>query len=334
MSINRFYLFRSNIKELEYYHKYKDLYEFERYCHDFYMLFPMELLRNDIMDEVVIYRFSDIERQPIQFEINSKPYTQKWIRHLDDIFKDPSATMTFWRGGFTEYDNMINKNPKFFGRMLYLAASKRIVPTNNKYDNVLIESDNDSSTSNSKPFYKTVNPNIFKPLNLKPEYDLCWICNFSQISQKGQEWFIKKISESKRLRKLKILHLGNNPSIGAKLSTSYGINNITFADWKPREEINEYLNKSRFGIVTSNMNDGCPRTSTEILGSGTPLLVRDQTRLLSYYKTHGVVVFSENPEETIINSVTNYDYYKQDLLDTMDTLSMKTICMKNFDLWF
>lgn len=332
--MNRFYLFRSNIKELEYYHKYRDLKEFEFSCHDFYMLFPMELLRNNIMDEVVIYRFSDVKIDPIIFEINSKLFIQKWIQNSEDIFKEPKPIMSFWRGGFKEYDSMINKNPNFFGKKIYLGASKRIKPINNLYDMILVEDDNDLSIEKSKPFYKTVNNNIFKPLTLDSKYDLCWVCNFSQISQKGQEWFIKKISESEKLRKLKIVHLGNNSAVGIKLSNKYKVDNIIFDGWKSRNVINEYLNKSKFGIVTSNKEDGCPRVSTEILGSGTPLLIRDQTRLLSHYKNHGVIEYSEYPEEIIINSIINYNYYKQDLLQNFDTLSINCICKKNFDLWF
>ena len=49
-----FWLFRSNIRNLEYYHQYTNLDEFEKNCHDFYMLLPIWLLRNNYFDEVML----------------------------------------------------------------------------------------------------------------------------------------------------------------------------------------------------------------------------------------------------------------------------------------
>lgn len=330
--ITRFYLFRSNIRELEYYHSYNNLVDFEKNCHDFYMLFPLELLRNNLVDEVVIYRFLNTLKDPIIFKLNSRKFIQKWIKSPLDIFNDQKPQLSFWRGGFQEYDYMISKDQRFFGKKIYLGASKRVKPGNNFYDKVLVESDYDlHHIDKSIPFYKTANQNIFKVIDMKKEFDLCWICNFTQITQKGQEWFIKIISESNELKKLKIIHLGNNPEMGIQLSKKYKISNITFLGWKPRYIINEFLNKSKFGVVTSNSEDGCPRVSTEILMSGTPLLIRDQTRLLSFYDDLGIAKFSNYLE--IIDALDNYEIYRSKILKNLNILSIKNICNKNFELW-
>ena len=45
-----FWLFRSDIKALEYYHEYKDLQTFKSKCHDYYLLLPLWLLENDYFD--------------------------------------------------------------------------------------------------------------------------------------------------------------------------------------------------------------------------------------------------------------------------------------------
>ena len=87
--------------------------------------------------------------------------------------------MSFFRGGFKEYSNVIKKNKTFFGTSLYLGASNRMVPNyNDEYDLILLESEIDINKckNNNKiiPFYKTTNPFIFKDLKIKnKKYDIC-----------------------------------------------------------------------------------------------------------------------------------------------------------------
>jgi hypothetical protein len=54
-----FWLFRPNLKTLEYYHKFTSLKTFKEQCHDYYLIFPLWLLENNYFDEVVIWRLSD-----------------------------------------------------------------------------------------------------------------------------------------------------------------------------------------------------------------------------------------------------------------------------------
>ena len=85
-----FWLFRSNIKHLEYYHKYDNLEEFEMNCHDFYMLFPIWLLRENHFDAVVIWRLSTKPPKEITFNVDGKTYTQRWVRNFS-LATDPSS---------------------------------------------------------------------------------------------------------------------------------------------------------------------------------------------------------------------------------------------------
>ena len=57
--MRNFWVFRTNLKSLEYYHKYTDLTEFINNCHDYYLLFPLWLLKNDYMDTATIWRLTD-----------------------------------------------------------------------------------------------------------------------------------------------------------------------------------------------------------------------------------------------------------------------------------
>ena len=135
------------------------------------------------------------------------------------------------------------------------------------------------------------------------DIDILWPNNLSQIRYKGAEYFIDKISKSKFLKSLNIVHAGNNPKLLNKIKNNYGVTNIKSAGLISRPVLNKLLNQSKFGLVTSNRTDGCPRISTEILCSGTPLLIRDKTRLLKYYKQRGVIEFNDNNVEKVIKKI-------------------------------
>ena len=336
--MKRFSLFRSNLKNLESYHKFNDIENFEKECWDFYLMMGIEFLKLKKFDEVVVWRFSNKKIKDKVFIVNKRKFIQRWIQKLDEVFDYPKSEITLFRGGFPEYCKLTLKNKNHFGLKLYLGASFRTIPQyGGHYDKVLVESDLDlNKAKNSIPFYKTANDKIFYSFDVQPEnksYDICWPCNFTQIRHKGQEFFIRETSKSKFLRSLKIVHCGNNPKVGFKLCKKYNISNISFMGHTSREELNIVLNESKFGLVTSNINDGCPRVSTEILSSECPLLIRSSTRFLSYYKSlDQVFKFNDqNISEVIKNSFKKYNKIKKKI--NLDKLSMKKICEMNFDLW-
>ena len=335
--MRRFHLFRSNIRNLEYYHDYRTFDEFERKCHDFYLMMGVQFLKNDDFDEVIIWRLKP--KKPIKditFDINGKKFIQKWVDSFDDVLNHPKPTVTFWRGGFKEYDKVTKNNHEFFSPgSLYLAAGRRIVPEfGGIYDKILIES-NDDLDDNRVIFYKTCNPEVFKPLDMKSYmYDLCLVGNFTQKDYKGQEFFIQQVSESDYLSTLKIVHIGNKPEIGKKLCDKYDVDNIEFKGWVERPAANTILNVSRFGVVCSNKKDGCPRVSTEVLCSGTPLLIRDKTRIPNYYKKYGTLTFNDNNlEDVVYEGLLNFKKYRKSLHKNIERLSMKSVCKKNIKQW-
>lgn len=336
-----FWLFRSNIKHLEYYHKYNNLQDFEENCHDFYMLFPIWLLRNNHFDTVVIWRLSKTPPKEINFNVDGKLYSQRWVRNFSEVLKSPSPIISFFRGGFQEYDKAVSQNPKHFGKKLYLGTGKRIYPQyGGKYDIYLQEDAKDfRDNKNCLPFYKTASSKIFYPYNL-PEVehtmnDICWPCNFAQIRHKGQETFIKAVGKSDYLKSLKIAHCGNKPGVGKKLCEKYGVKNIKFYGEVDRKTLNHVLNFSRFGLCMSNRVDGCPRVATEILMSGTPLIVRDLTRLIPYYKKNGVIEVNEkNIAKKIKEGMKEYDNYKRQVQYAIEhSISFDVICRKNIYRW-
>ena len=332
-----FYMFRSNIKNLEYYHEYKDLETFEKKCHDFYLLQGLWILKNTDIDEVVIWRLTKKPKKDIPFEVDHNIFIQRWVNNFDEVFKDRKPFISFFRGGFKEYADIVNKNPNHFKTSLYLGASKRFFPAyGDKYDIILLEDESDFKPNfNCQPFYKTCNPNIFFPMDLHKNIDILWSHNLSQIRHKGAEFFVREISKSKFLKSLKIVHTGNKSKVLKKLCNKYNVTNIRSIGWVERPVLNQLLNKSKFALNTSNRVDGCPRISTEILCSGTPLLIRDKTRLLDYYKKKGVIEFNDNNvEKKIKGAFKEYDKHEKDILKVVNNeLSMDNICRMNWNLW-
>ena len=334
--MRRFYLFRTNLSTLETYHSITNLETFKKECWDFYLLMGLNFLENNYFDEVIIWRLFDTDKKDIVFDINGKKFIQKWVKDFRDVFKYSPCDVSFFRGGFPEYCQITNSNEKFFGLKLYLSAGKRLRPQyGGIYDKILIEDEKDGSDNNCIPFYKTTNPNIFKPLNLKKDYDLCIISNFTQLKYKGTDIIISQIPRFPFYQNLKICHVGNNPEVGKTLCKKYEVKNIDFLGKKTRFEVNEILNRSKFGIVASNREDGCPRVITETLCSGTPLFLKTETRLLNYYKTYGIVPFDNqgNLYRAMTIGYDNYNKIKESLQKNLDRLSINKICKMNIDLW-
>jgi hypothetical protein len=340
--LNTIWLFRSNIRELEYYHNYFDLKTFEANCHDFYLLMLIWYLKRKKINRAIVWRLKkpDVKIPDIVFDIDGGQFVQKFVNNFIECMTYPKPDLTFWRGGFPEYDQMTRTNYKFFGpRSLYLGAGRRIYPQyGGKYDAILIEDERDADPKfKTLPFYKTASKVVFRPIDVETVFDICWPCNFSQLKFKGQEFFISEIGKSNYLKSLKIVHVGDHPERGKELCEKYGVSNITFLGKLSRPDLNSVLNSSHVGINLSNNLDGCPRVSTEILTSQTPLLVREQTRLLNFYKKeeYGVIVFKDNElEKKIKHALTNIDRLNIDVHKAERThLYTENLCRMNWRLW-
>ena len=336
--MRRFYLFRSNITALEYYHKYKTLKEFEKNCHDFYLLFPIWLLRNDHFDEVVIFRLTKQKKEDIVFNINGKKFIQRWVSSFLEAAKYPTPKISFFRGGFKEYDELIKKNK--MGTSLYLGTGKRVYPQyGGIYDVYLQEDLNDfNGRTITLPFYKTASPHIFNSDTYdesKIRWDICWPANGSQWRYKGQEKFVEMISHSKYLQSLKIIQCGNQPEKLKKICKVRNVKNIDFLGSVNRNDLTCILNKSRFGLCMSNRQDGCPRIVTEILATKTPLILSERTRLMPEYKEKGVIIINKkNSTPKILQGIKNYSSLKTEISTAIDNeLSFEAICKKNISLW-
>ena len=349
MKMKTFYLFRSNLRHLEYYHKYTELKEFEAKCHDFYLLFPLELLKMGKYDKVIIWRLTNKPRKDITFKFKNELgkkvlFIQKFCyRSFDEVFAYDRPDVSIFRGGFKEYDNLINRSPGFFGKTFYLGASRRFLPSyGGNYDVILYESVKDLplNYTNSqyiyKPFYKTANPKIFFPKDTKPEFDIIWPWKYTSDHRKGEKFFLKAIKDHSGLQQLKIYHCGNEVKKARKLFASFGVTNIICDDIKHYHDMNDVINNGICGILTSDKEDGCPRLSTEILSCGIPLLIRDKTRILDYYNGSGNIGYTDANE-----LYSKFMFIKENRKSIMKSLrkrlkkdlSIREICLENIAEW-
>jgi len=333
-----FYMFRSDIFALEYYHEYKDLKTFEKKCHDYYLLLPLWLLKNDLFDEVIIWRITKTNHPDIIFDVNGKRFIQRWVHNLNQTYDYPKPEVSFFRGGFQIYDEITKENPKHLGIKLYLGAGRRLTSQwGGNYDAYLMEDERDlPKAKNSIPFYKTASPEIFKPLpNVMKDWHFCWPANFTQINYKGQAFFMDVIGRCRYLKNMKIVHCGNKPEVGKRMAKERGIKNIEFMGLVDREKLNEILNRSFMGINMSNQNDGCPRVSTEILMSGTPLIVRDTVRLLPFFKQKGVIECNvKNIMKKMRGGMKDKVRFRKDVLDGRENVySFENVNRINYNMW-
>jgi len=346
--IDKMFLFRTDLRIYEDYHYCKTYKEFKQKCWDFYINQGLWALENNVLHEFVVWRLkpkNNIIDVPSFTLDNGNIFKQIFVDSFEEIYQMNygKVLLGFFRGGFKCYDLFVNKKfskipSTVIKNKIYCGSGCRIFPEYcGSYDVYLLESEKDlNSYFNCCYFYKTANPNIFYNMNIpEKKYDICFPANFSSIKYKGQRFFIQEISKSKFLKSLNIVSVGNNVKDGKKICQEYNVNNITFLGHLNREGVNEILNQSKFGLVCSNANDGCPRVISEILCSGTPLIIRNKTRLLQYYKKYGVIEFSDdNFSNRVKKAFSKYKQLKKDLNNNINRFSMNTICMKNFDIWY
>ena len=343
------YLFRSNLKNLEYYHSYNTIEDFEKYCHDFYLLMPLEFLKMGVFDKVYIWRLSDKKRPDIEFKVKNEKgskglFIQKFsLNKFKDVFKYDKPDVSIFRGGFKEYDNLINMNKSFFGKSFYLGASRRFHPSyGGIYDYILYESENDLYDNKKenykyKRFFKTVNPKVFYPIK-KNEilFDVVWPWKYTSDFRKGEKFLLESISKHDGLKQLRFFHCGNEPKKAERLFNKYGVKNIQCEGNYHYLKMVNILNNGFCGLVTSDKEDGCPRLSTEIISCGTPLVIRDKTRILEYYKGDGFLQYydAESLYNQIIYSIKHYNEIRKKIINRLhNDLSLRKICEMNLKEW-
>ncbi len=243
-------------------------------------------------------------------------FTEKWLEGFKN-FSDPFVPdIIFCRGGFKQYKYILDKFPQTF--KIYYGAGKRFLPDRKDYDLILQDSEqqleksrNSFPSSRSELFIKPTVDHLFQTKQeVEKTFDICFPANGKQEHMKGHDFVFRTCPKD-----LKILNLGNSGKIKPPKNVS--------RKRVIRSEIGTEYQKCKMGIVCCKGEfDSCPRVIPEMLASGLPLVVFDETRFWKEkYITNetGVISSKDKFWETVKNVLYNLDkfdsrtYYEKNL---------------------
>jgi len=229
-----------------------------------------------------------------------------WIPKLEDYNDKPD--LIFARGGFPEYDCILNKYPK--AKSIYYGAGVRTIPPKDSHYNLIIVDDlGDVSRGTKKhpkskvwPWFKPAADNIFKPLETVKLYDVCFPANGTQLF-KGFKYVYSTAPKD-----LSILNLGYSQK---KFKAPENVKSMRVT----RKEMPEWYNKCKVGIVCTSDYDSHPRVISEMLACGLPVVALDRVR---FRDNHWAI---KRPKDRFWSTVRDacgynltkkaYDYYQK-----------------------
>jgi len=245
-------------------------------------------------------------------------FTEMKVPKLKKYTSDFYPDLIVCRGGFDYYEPFIKKYPK--AKKIYYGAGIRYYPEGyNKYDLFLVDSPKQKKKIENKGrraelFIKPA-AMLFKPKNVKKEYDICFIANGTQRGIKRHELFLQSFAGSK----YKILNLGNISKKLVKLAQQLSVN-ITWGDWSFRKYLPPKISQCRVGVCCSTNYDSCPRVIPEYLACGLPVVATNNINFWheKYITPETGLLVEEDGLKKGVKKVLcrNYDaylYYKNNL---------------------
>ena len=82
------WMFRTNLRNLEYYHNFQTFEEFKNGCHDFYLMMGLYYLENDYIDEFVVWRLKPKDGSHKKVQSWKLPKNKRFIQHFVDSFDE------------------------------------------------------------------------------------------------------------------------------------------------------------------------------------------------------------------------------------------------------
>ncbi len=200
-------------------------------------------------------------------------FMERWIPSFRNYKRGFVPDVIFCRGGFQEYHWPLSYFHKAI--KIYYGAGRRFLPQPGfgNYGIILQDSPEQLEICKKKfpealttLFVKPAADNIFYPVDVEKEYDVCFPANASQPF-KGHEFVYRTVP-----RDIKLLNLGNNPN-------RYKHPNNVTAFRSLRTDMAKHISSCKVGIVTvSSKIDSCPRVIPEMLSCGIPIVVLDDVR--------------------------------------------------------
>ena len=246
-------------------------------------------------------------------------FIEKWIPDFKKYTPNFTPDVIFARGGFPEYDVVLQKFTKAF--KIYYGAGKRFLPQSSfkNYNLILVDTPEQLQQVKAKfpnikseLFIKPAADNIFYPQQSpQKEYDVIFCSNEHKAGIKGHNFILPKLTN------YKVIQVG----IASK-SLIQKYPNITFTQWIPRKQIPSLYGKSKVAVICCSNVDSCPRIIPEALACNCPILVLDTVNLWKekYINSQtGRIANSENFMNELdkmvqdYQSYSPYEYYKKEL---------------------
>jgi len=234
-------------------------------------------------------------------------FIERWIPSFKDSKYDFKPDVIFARGGFPEFDHVLNRNPNAF--KIYYGAGKRFYPTCvfKNFDLIINDTPKQVSISKSKfpkskvsLFIKPAADNIFFPVAQQKIYDIIYVSN--EHPHKGHIFAFNAIPKD-----MKILHVGK---ASPRLKQQFP--HIHFNGWVPRKDIPKLYAQSKISICCCENIDSCPRIVAESLACDCPMLVLKNVNLwVNKYITEetGSVCSRDTFQFNLIEMVKQYKVY-------------------------
>ena len=203
-------------------------------------------------------------------------FIERWVRDFKSYKSDFKPDVIFARGGFSEYDVVLRRNPQAF-KIYYGAGFRRIPKTSFKdFNLILVDTPEQFSRAQSKLpnknihiFTKPAADHIFCPREEDKKFDVILVGNYNKGVKKGHDFAFSRIP-----RNLKVLSVGLVPKTIRKKYP-----HVKYTGWVPRKKIPNYYAKSKISIVCCGTEDSCPRIVPESISCGCPVLILDRVNV-------------------------------------------------------
>lgn len=189
------------------------------------------------------------------------------LRQYPDIHTPQTDDILFIRG-LPPWESILQRHPGSF-RLYYNGAATDQWKPRFRVDAILV--DDPSRTlpgTRCVEFLKCCDEDVFRPLGLKKDYDVCLIARFDRDDKKGQIGFARKAD-----RNWKTIFVGEPADPGAVRVVRELLPSCEIVEHATKSRVNEILNRSKVSIVNSGATDACPRILVESLAAGTPVVV-------------------------------------------------------------
>ncbi len=240
-------------------------------------------------------------------------FIETWLKSFGtgavNLAYDFEPNTIFARGGFPQYDKILEEFPKAF--KIYYGAGKRYYPQTKfkKYDLILVDTLGQLADVRTRfpriraeLLIKPAADNIFKPVvGQKKIYDVIFVGNESKGDMKGHYFALSHIPSD-----LRVLVVG----IASKKMKRKFLK-ATFTGWVPRKKLPKLYAQSRIAVICCVEKDSGPRVLPEALACGCPVLVRLGLRcnLAKYVNGTGLITNDDSFSFFVKGMVDNYQSY-------------------------